>query len=565
VISMPRRVLVLAAAYSLALVLALAGNPSGPAASQVAHPSTGGPARQADTMFVTSHECLACHNGLTAPSGEDVSIGVSWRASMMANSSRDPYWQAAVRREVMDHPAAAAEIEHECSTCHMPMAHSAAVAAGQHARIFAHLPVGAGGSDDDRLAADGVSCTLCHQIGPERLGSRESFVGGFVIAPRNATGERRMFGPFAIDRGRSTIMRSATGMTPAESSHLRQSEVCATCHTLYTQALGPNGEVIGELPEQVPYLEWRHSAFREERSCQSCHMPEVAGPVRIASVLGDERPHLSRHTFVGGNFFMLRMLNRYRSELGVEALPQELEAAALATIGQLQRETATLSVASVDARAGELAFDVTVGNLTGHKLPTAYPSRRVWLHVTVHDPNGDRVFSSGAIEPSGLIRGNDNDADPGRFEPHYSEIRHQDEVQIYESVMQDASGAVTTGLLQATGYAKDNRLLPRGFDKSRRRPTSRSSVRPTKIQPSPPAAIASATSSIRARASGRSGWTSRFAISRLGIDGRRTFGRTAARRRDASSRGSRRCPPGQRSSWLRPARRCRRDREGGSR
>jgi hypothetical protein len=38
-------------------------------------------------------------------------------------------------------------------------------------------------------------------------------------------------------------------------------------------------------------------------------------------------------------------------------------------------------------------------------------------------------------------------------------------VQIYESVMQDASGAVTTGLLQATGYAKDNRLLPRGFDK----------------------------------------------------------------------------------------------------
>jgi hypothetical protein len=31
--------------------------------------------------------------------------------------------------------------------------------------------------------------------------------------------------------------------------------------------------------------------------------------------------------------------------------------------------------------------------------------------------------------------------------------------------MRDAGGAITTGLLQATAYAKDNRLLPRGFDK----------------------------------------------------------------------------------------------------
>ena len=49
-------------------------------------------------------DCLACHNGLTTPSGEDVSIGPAWRATMMANSARDPYWQAAVRREILDHP-----------------------------------------------------------------------------------------------------------------------------------------------------------------------------------------------------------------------------------------------------------------------------------------------------------------------------------------------------------------------------------------------------------------------------------------------------------------------------
>ena len=35
------------------------------------------------------------------------------------------------------------------------------------------------------------------------------------------------------------------------------------------------GDVVGELPEQMPYLEWLHSDFREEKSCQDCHMPAV--------------------------------------------------------------------------------------------------------------------------------------------------------------------------------------------------------------------------------------------------------------------------------------------------
>jgi len=38
-------------------------------------------------------------------------------------------------------------------------------------------------------------------------------------------------------------------------------------------------------------------------------------------------------------------------------------------------------------------------------------------------------------------------------------------VQIYESVIAGADGRVTTGLLTAVRYVKDNRLLPRGFDK----------------------------------------------------------------------------------------------------
>jgi hypothetical protein len=76
------------------------------------------------------------------------------------------------------------------------------------------------------------------------------------------------------------------------------------------------------------------------------------------------------------------------------------------------------------------------------------------------------VFESGAITEAGLIRGNDNDVDPTRYEPHYEEISTGDQVQIYEAILGDRAGTPTTGLLSATQYLKDNRLLPRGFDKA---------------------------------------------------------------------------------------------------
>jgi hypothetical protein len=82
----------------------------------------------ATDMFALSSDCIACHNNLVSPAGEDVSIGANWRGTMMANSARDPYWQASVRRETMDHPSKAADIEDECAT--MPYAGGAKSRAG---------------------------------------------------------------------------------------------------------------------------------------------------------------------------------------------------------------------------------------------------------------------------------------------------------------------------------------------------------------------------------------------------------------------------------------------------
>lgn len=415
-------------------------------------------------LFRTSDRCIACHTDVRTSAGVDVSIGADWRASMMANSARDPYWQAAVRREVIDHPDAADAIQAECSKCHMPMARTTAVAAGGEGRIFDHLPIGATALPMDSLAADGVSCSLCHQVQPDGLGEERSFVGGFVIDQATAWGSRTMFGPFAVDAGRSRVMHSASDFLPTEADHLKDSGLCGSCHTLYTHSLGGNGDVIGELPEQMPYLEWEQSDYYGRTSCQDCHMPVIEDSVAVTGVLGVARAGVSRHAFRGGNFLMLRMLDRYRDELGVVARPDELELAARRTVEHLQSYAARISVDAFRRADGRLEARVHVENLAGHKLPTAYPSRRAWLHVTVRDGAGNVVFESGGLEGGARIVGNDNDADPRSFEPHYETIDRPDQVQVYEAILAGPDDEVTTGLLTAVRYLKDNRVLPVGFD-----------------------------------------------------------------------------------------------------
>jgi hypothetical protein len=416
--------------------------------------------------FHTSDRCFACHNELTTSTGHDISIGLAWRASIMANSARDPYWQASVRRETIDHPQAVAEIQDECSICHMPVMRYEAKLLGKKGEIFKQLPFD---SDNKESAAaeDGVTCSICHQISKEKLGTRESFVGQFVIETPESRNQRPEYGPFEVPPERQHIMDTSTGgFQPVQAQHIRDSALCGSCHQLYTTARGPNGEPAGYLPEQMPYLEWLHSDYPSKYSCQACHMPEVHEAVHISSVLGVPRTGMHQHVFVGGNFLMQQILNRYRDELDVAALPQELTSAADGTLTFLQTQSARLEVSNVAISGGRVQAQVTVHNLTGHKLPTAYPSRRAWLHFSVQDRNGKTVFESGALKSDGSIVGNDNDADPSLYEPHYREITEAGQVQIYESILKDQQEHVTTGLLAAIGYFKDNRVLPTGFVKN---------------------------------------------------------------------------------------------------
>ena len=195
-------------------------------------------------------------------------------------------------------------------------------------------------------------------------------------------------------------------------------------------------------------------------------MPEVKEAVAITALYGQPREGMHRHVFVGSNFVMEGMLQDHRDELATAALPEEMDAAMKRTAEFLKTQAAKVTIGSVDRTANGVAVEVHVENLGGHKLPTAYPSRRAWLHVVVRDGSGHVVFESGELNPDGFIVGNDNDEDPLKFEPHYREITSPEQVEIYEPILKDSQGKVTTGLLHAVGYLKDNRLLPHGFDKA---------------------------------------------------------------------------------------------------
>ena len=415
--------------------------------------------------FHTSDRCFACHNELKTRSGRDISIGLAWSASIMANAARDPYWQASVRRESIDHAPATKDIENECSVCHMPVTHCESKLEGRKGEIFKYLPFDPD-NKDSASAADGVTCSICHQITNEKLGTRESFNGGFVIASPKTKDDRAEYGPFDVTPDRQHIMNTSTGgFQPTYAKHIRDSALCGSCHQLYTTARDAQGKEIGYLPEQMPYLEWKHSDYPGRYSCQECHMPQVNEAVHISSVLGVPREGMHQHVFVGGNFLLQGMLNRYRNELDVAASPEQLTAAAEGTLAFLQTQAARVEIQDIAVDGSTLRLQVSVQNRTGHKLPTAYPARRAWLHVTVRDENGNTVFESGKLNADGSILNNVNDLNPLQYEPHFREITSPDQIQIYESILGDPAGHVTTGLVAAVKYLKDNRLLPTGFDK----------------------------------------------------------------------------------------------------
>lgn len=409
---------------------------------------------QTSTLFSGSGNCALCHepgfpntNALRDQYGNDISPPTLWRSTMMANAAKDPFWQAKVTAEVAANPHLKEIIEDKCTTCHAPLGRTEAIFNGASGYTLAEMQV-------DPLARDGVSCTSCHQIKQDNLGAEASFSGGYIIE-----NDRIIYGPFQSPF--TQPMQAFVNYTPTFGEQVHDSELCATCHTLFTPYVDNDGNVVGTAPEQVPYLEWRNSDYpAQDIQCQTCHMPELESAVVISNrpMMLSGRSPFAKHYFVGGNVFMLRLLKQHGSEIGVTATAAQFDSTIARTLRLLQNETTELA-ADAAWQNDNLEIKVVIKNKSGHKFPTAYPSRRAWVSLHVKDESEQVVFHSGGWDAqTGEIIGLDEP-----YEAHHDVIVSDDQVQVYESIMKDVDEQVNYTLLRAAGYLKDNRLPPTGF------------------------------------------------------------------------------------------------------
>ncbi|TFL16834.1 cytochrome P460 family protein [Jannaschia formosa] len=264
--------------------------------------------------------------------------------------------------------------------------------------------------------------------------------------------------------------------------------------------------------EQATYLEWVNSQFNEPgtaRSCQDCHMsggfrsadgeididqvttqiasiqdstyPDVANRVPADQIDVPFRDTYKRHNFVGLNVFMVEMLRQFAEEMGMSRTDPMTYATngAELTIDTMARQAAeeTVDVSlSLAEGYGGLVAEVTVANLTGHRMPSGVGFRRAFLEVRAAGQDGSLLWCSGCTNGAGVIvDGNGvplvteflDVVPPGAtealFQPHHLVVTDQDQVQIYEELTQNAEKVFTTSFVQRVHHPKDNRLTPLGM------------------------------------------------------------------------------------------------------
>ncbi len=274
--------------------------------------------------------------------------------------------------------------------------------------------------------------------------------------------------------------------------------------------------------EQATYLEWLNSEYENEadpdnpkaKSCQDCHMPReykhthrglhIAGfDTRIATIQDETYPHAdhlaewdeirvrvreskSRHELLGLNAFLLEMFRQFDPVLGVRKTDymtggeKDLDNTIHNVVEQARQRTASVAVdvKSFDPATRTLTATVDVRNQAGHRFPSGVGFRRAFLEFAVvqKSATGDErtVWASGRTNSVGVIVDTEGnplhteffETDPARkpnYQPHHEVITSDQQVQVYEELMTDATGRLTTSFLHTTHHLKDNRLLPRGW------------------------------------------------------------------------------------------------------
>ncbi|MEQ1743952.1 MAG: hypothetical protein ABMA02_00880 [Saprospiraceae bacterium] len=408
-------------------------------------------------IFLTAKTCGGCHGfdptGFASVnnSGEDVNVYDDWGSTMMANAAKDPFWRAKVSHEILINPSHSLALQDKCTSCHAPTGHYQAKLKRQQPHyLLADLLT-------DTLGLDGVTCQACHAQAPALIGSLHSGALNF-----DTNKVRVAYGPYEMPF--APPMRDFVGITPLYGEHISDAGLCAGCHTLITGTVDLAGNLTGgTFVEQATYHEWLNSRYDRDRdnvTCQACHLPQIPDEVIVSSnyqFLTPKFPY-GLHEMAGANVTMLQLLKENRARLGIGAKTEHFDSTITATLRMLQQKTLDLTLEPQVLNGDTAFFALKLANKAGHKFPSGYPSRRAWVEFEVKNAAGQTVFHSGRHNPDYSLP--DEDAN---VEPHHLVINRPDQVQIYEMVPGDVSGAFTNVLERGDKALKDNRLTPQGF------------------------------------------------------------------------------------------------------
>ena len=406
---------------------------------------------QFGTYFVTAGRCAGCHGhdslGIAMMAGEtDVNVVNDWRSTMMANSSRDPFFRAKMEHEGLVNPGLHEQLEHNCLKCHAPLAVF-------EQQMLGNPPFTAANLDTSVMARDGVSCLACHMQNPDS--------GGHFFSGNLHFDSARVWGPYTDEQINPNIMQYFVGYTPDQGSHILDGRVCAGCHTAINQPVDLQGNPVGtSFYEQTMWQEYENSTYYgTDQNCRSCHLPRIQDSVVLAMdyiFLSGQSP-FGKHHLTGGGTYMLKLMKNLIGPLGIPATPVQFDSTIARSQAHL-RNSLQMDLQLAQRTADTLFVDVGLTNIIGHKFPSGFPNRRAFVQVVALTSTGDTLFRSGTWDNTYEVHGHDS-----IYEPHYNVINRDDQVQIYEMVMGDVDSNFTATLLRAVHKLKDNRLPPIGF------------------------------------------------------------------------------------------------------
>ena len=140
----------------------------------------------------------------------------------------------------------------------------------------------------------------------------------------------------------------------------------------------------------MPYTEWQNSIFNDDgsnpMSCQDCHMPKTTARVSNRPMWLGTKEGFAKHHLVGANTVMLTLLRDNAAALDVNSSNLDL---GINRARDMLHSAATVEIVSASVSNGVLEARVRVENHSGHKAPTSYPSRRMWLHFKVTGSNNN--------------------------------------------------------------------------------------------------------------------------------------------------------------------------------